>query len=525
MGIPRTDRIARFPLILHRDERGVISILSVFAVLILTALLGMVMNAGRQVDGKIRMQNAADSAAYSGAVVLARGMNTLAYTNHLLCDVFALTAFMREAEAQHSDKYIPDILKAWTKAGQIFQTSAFPKFKALGAAIVQKVPMEQELADSFSAWAKAASEIMLPTLEEILAQEMIPTFQRALLQACPDMAQQAAQEAARANGRPDFGRGDMLGVLWRTSAIPVGGMGEGTDPLSRTLPVVDPVGDMLPNQASFLADARDQRQKLAERYLGTSGPSREYWSGRGYWVSESWNGDTLWMFDHKAKMCQFAALWRGFTCGQLHKLLDENSEKNLPILIRTKKDDVADYNVHLDQDFTFVGVCYWRHVSEFAPEFLHNFLFRNPLQSDAMTYAQVRMFVPHRKLRWWHSVPVQTNQQIGGIPGDMMPLPPPGDGQTIETPPDPYPPDPTQQARWYVVREGQPEGNSEIEDWDLWNEHWTVALVPATVDTLVAILQEPPDVPGFDPSKFTLPYLPSFPGPEGTKHITRISPH
>ena len=57
----------------------------------------MVMNVGRHVDGKLRMQNAADSAAYSGGVVLARGMNTLAFTNHLLCDVFAVTAILREA--------------------------------------------------------------------------------------------------------------------------------------------------------------------------------------------------------------------------------------------------------------------------------------------------------------------------------------------------------------------------------------------------------------------------------------------
>ncbi|MGA2255300.1 MAG: flp pilus-assembly TadE/G-like family protein, partial [Thermoguttaceae bacterium] len=73
---------------LHCDERGSISIVSVFAVMFLTMLLGMVMNVGRHVDGKIRMQNAADSAAYSGGVVLARGMNTLAFTNNLLCDVF-----------------------------------------------------------------------------------------------------------------------------------------------------------------------------------------------------------------------------------------------------------------------------------------------------------------------------------------------------------------------------------------------------------------------------------------------------
>ena len=55
---------------LHRDQQGTISIVSVFAVMFLAMLLGMVMNSGREVDGKIRMQNAADSAAYSGGVVL-----------------------------------------------------------------------------------------------------------------------------------------------------------------------------------------------------------------------------------------------------------------------------------------------------------------------------------------------------------------------------------------------------------------------------------------------------------------------
>ena len=106
---------------LHRDQGGTISILSVFAVLLLTMLLGMVMNVGRQVDGKIRMQNAADAAAYSGGVVLARGMNTLAFTNHLLCDVFAMTAFMREARDRNSESYVPRILAAWNKVGPAVQ--------------------------------------------------------------------------------------------------------------------------------------------------------------------------------------------------------------------------------------------------------------------------------------------------------------------------------------------------------------------------------------------------------------------
>src|SRR5215470_9669509 len=100
---------------LHRDERGSISLATVFALLLLTMLLGMVINTGRQVDNKIKLQNAADAATYSGGVVLARGMNSLAFTNHMLTEVFALTAFMREARDRHADPFIPDILAAWDR--------------------------------------------------------------------------------------------------------------------------------------------------------------------------------------------------------------------------------------------------------------------------------------------------------------------------------------------------------------------------------------------------------------------------
>src|SRR5208282_4561553 len=138
---------------LHRDERGSMSIVSVFAVMFLIMLLGMVMNVGRHVDGKLRMQNAADAAAYSGGVVLARGMNTLAFTNHMLCDVFAVTAFLREAKYQNSASYFtsatPSILAAWSNVAKVFSSSGFPKFAALGSGIQQKVPMEQQMIDNY----------------------------------------------------------------------------------------------------------------------------------------------------------------------------------------------------------------------------------------------------------------------------------------------------------------------------------------------------------------------------------------
>ncbi|MCH8310257.1 MAG: hypothetical protein IIB17_07150, partial [Chloroflexi bacterium] len=78
--------------------------------LLFAFVLGMVINSGLQVDHKVKMQNAADASAYSGGVVLARGMNTLAFTNHLLFDVFALTAYMREARDGSSQSLAPKIL-------------------------------------------------------------------------------------------------------------------------------------------------------------------------------------------------------------------------------------------------------------------------------------------------------------------------------------------------------------------------------------------------------------------------------
>src|SRR6056297_1039912 len=85
----------RFAVRLHRDERGVLSAMGVITIFMLTLLLGMIFNMGKQIDEKLRMQNAADAAAYSGTRTLTRGMNAISYSNHLLCEVFAITAYMR----------------------------------------------------------------------------------------------------------------------------------------------------------------------------------------------------------------------------------------------------------------------------------------------------------------------------------------------------------------------------------------------------------------------------------------------
>ncbi len=462
------------------------SIVSVFAVLFLAMLLGMVMNAGRHVDGKFRMQNAADSAAYSGGVVLARGMNTLAFTNHLLCDVFALDAFLREARDQNSASYSRQILTAWNNVAAQFSASGYPKFTALGPAIRQKTPLEQQMVNSYSDWAKSVSDQVLPLMDEILQDELIPKYQRAVVAAFPDIAASAAAETARQNGTPDYGRGTMYGVLWRTDGRPLGGGNEASySPDDRTLPAVDPELDSLPNQGDYVRQARIDRSRLAHKYLA------------------DWNNQMLSGFDQEAKMSQFANLWRSFTCGYLEELLNvEYPRTNLPMMILDNPADASNPTSELQQRYTFIAVTYWKKLPEMMPG-----LFHNPMEADAQAFAEVHVFIPRKRLEF-----VRPQQQtssrtsLGGVPGEIAYVGSSGGSQSSSS---------NGTSQWEVGRVGGPS------IWNLWNQSWDCQLAPVTAPTLATILQTDPQLSGFDAQNYTLPNL----GGLTSDDIQQISPH
>lgn len=416
-----TDALRRITR-LHRDESGSMSLVSVFSVIVLAVLLGMVINVGRRADRKVKMQNAADAAAYSGGVVLARGMNTLAFTNHLLCDVFAMTAYLREARDRHAETLAGPVLDAWENVAPQFAEAPLPKLAALTEGIPAKVVLERELIRAFSEQNAAVSEQVLPVMEEILAQEMIPAFQHAVIQTTPRLAAAATAEVARRHG--DAGRGlsggePMYGVLWRTDVFPVGGEGE----LARTtLPAVDPVRDESPEQPQRLQTALAQRQDHAFLYL------------------RQLNAAALADVDRWGKMSQFGALWRGFTQGQLERLLEEEyPDRNAPCVLRVDVAEEFDLNQLLERDFMFLGVVYWRPMPERLPG-----LFRNPLDGDDTAFAQVYLTPPKARLvRSWS-------------------------------------------RPWWVGRQNSPA------HWDLMNQNWGVQLVPATARTAPEIVQTPP---------------------------------
>ncbi len=485
----------------HHDERGVISVLSVFAIFLFTILLMLLVNTGRQIDDKIRMQNAADAGAYSGGVCVARGMNAIAFSNHLLCEVFALTAYMREGRDRHADLFVPAILDAWETVGKKFaEQGGHPKFTQLGKAIVEKVPVERRMAEAFSEMAYHQARITLPHFEYILCGPdfndppsvagqvspeggFIPRFQRAVVQTTPRLAQVATDEITRRYGTTTQNLHEnqpLVGVLWKTSVQQIGTTDE-SNYHDRTIPAVDPSptgadGGALPankGQNCYYCLSRSERRRLAHQYLND-------------WV-------TLWQspyfeFPHNAdprngaetaKMSNYINLFRIFACGHLDNLLNnEYPDVNLPHMLREIRrgncegilgpdcwperdgpcvaDDPTDQTV-LETDYTFVSGAYWPPLKPLFPG-----LYENPLRRDsqtyALTFAQAHLYIPRARYACcpWSSRYTCYDAQR-----------------------QPYP-------CWVDHYDNWPRR------WDLFNQNWTVKLVPATTRYIGPILATHP---------------------------------
>ncbi len=479
---------------IHGDQRGAISLLSVFGIFLFTILLGQVMNVGRQIDDKLRMQNAADAAAYSGAVGIARGMNAIAFSNHILCETFALTAYMREARDRHSDPLVPPILAAWQSTGERFaQRAQSGKFRGLGEAIVEKVPVEQQMVDQFSEMAFRQSRVTLPALEYLLMGPdqnprqplppdplggFIPRFQRAIVQNTPALSLAAADDLARRYGQSSqsMHRGEPLrGFFWRTN-VEVAGTGLEFDPLTRTLPAIDPSptgpDTGIPQAGCYYCLSRTRRSELAHHYLRNW---INHWQGPYFeWDGSGPRGHAT------AKMSNYINLFRVFSCGQLDRLLNEEyPNTNLPHVLREILPEhvlqleeclsgcslpLTDTNRILERDYNFMATAHWPQMQALMPGLFQN-PFHRGLRTYAVTFAQTEVYLPQARFTCcpW-ATPVQRTD--------------PGTGLTTID---------------YI-----PHYDNWPRTWDLFNQNWTVRLVPATASTAPDILQTHPQnfVPG-----------------------------
>ena len=397
----------------HRDEQGAMTFVTLFTVLMLAFLLGMILNVCRLADAKIRMQYAVDAATYSSGVVMARGMNSLAFTNHLLCDVFALTAFLRVGSTVDSENpNAPDELAlrladAYLEVGQQnFNIPDLPKknWRNLPAALAFGGSQNRAMVETFSAWVKDFSDAVLPSLEMVLEDELIPKYQQMLTTTIGEMVQQTAHDVATRNIGGN--REGMSAAIWRSSnknkTINAWQFGEAVDAETPPgLPVVDPKYPPRHafDPAFYRRTARAQRERLAKTYL------------------DQWNNEKLLAFNHLDGMSQFTTIWRGFTEKALERLLEEDDvgkNKNLlhviwtpnyiqenakvlsahltedlrPILSfgfsRQDRNTRQDRNNELGDCYTFVGVVKQKQFSPFMPS-----LFTNPLSGEQrLTFAQ-----------------------------------------------------------------------------------------------------------------------------------------
>ncbi len=69
---------------------GKIAILALIVLLLVVVLIGMLGNAGHTVHQKLQTQHAADAVAFSSAMWMSRGMNTITTSNHLMGEAMAM---------------------------------------------------------------------------------------------------------------------------------------------------------------------------------------------------------------------------------------------------------------------------------------------------------------------------------------------------------------------------------------------------------------------------------------------------
>lgn len=91
-----------------RARSGKVTIVTMFAILGLIVMAGFVGNAGHVVTTKVNTQNAADAIAFSSAQWMARGMNAVTATNHLLGESTGLVVVIEALGGPEADQNMED---------------------------------------------------------------------------------------------------------------------------------------------------------------------------------------------------------------------------------------------------------------------------------------------------------------------------------------------------------------------------------------------------------------------------------
>lgn len=104
---------------LLRQERGAIMLLGLFMAVFLTAALYYAIGIGESVLQRERMQDAADAAAFSAAVVHARGMNLLALINMVMAALLAVLVALKLLETLMTIGLVIVMIASFFSAGSL----------------------------------------------------------------------------------------------------------------------------------------------------------------------------------------------------------------------------------------------------------------------------------------------------------------------------------------------------------------------------------------------------------------------
>jgi len=138
-------------LILNRCQAGQIAPVALFGVLIASGVLAMMFNTGQKITERSQVANAADAAAYSGAVWTARHLNFMAYTNRAM--------IANHAAVGHFVSYVSWIRYINDSIDYIDRITRFIPY------VGQYVEIVQEVASQIREVTEEAAQVAVPAID------------------------------------------------------------------------------------------------------------------------------------------------------------------------------------------------------------------------------------------------------------------------------------------------------------------------------------------------------------------------
>jgi hypothetical protein len=173
----RTERLRSL-----RRQRGQIAPIALFGVLIASAMLVVMYNAGHKITEKSQVTNAADAAAYSGAVWTARHLNFMAYTNRAM--------IANHVGVGHFVSYV-----SWVR--YIDETISFiANFAQFIPYAGQYIEIVQEIVAEIRDFTEESAEIAVPTMDTWNA-----SYRAAQMEAQASLALNKLNDLMRRTGR------------------------------------------------------------------------------------------------------------------------------------------------------------------------------------------------------------------------------------------------------------------------------------------------------------------------------------